>query len=326
MSLPSPSIFHQNLDSQEMDELLIVLAQKCNGDLRLLFYSFFGFLHRRTDFYYIRHPRDKEYMKENLHKNQKCDASSLKMGFQEGDAEKLLHAAFRQFPLRRMPPLEELEKKEIVKVEGESGTSNDVKRIIETKQMNNNLCKKGDHKLNQDFTKVEISEVGVDCESNDPKIDAKDMRKNPTGTQISSRNYEWIQSLNDVSMAILLPSNTRSRDLKVQLNNKCILIKYEPSNLHIIEGHFTNLVRSDESTWLIEKNVLLIILEKKKNDWWNKVFTHEEENKEAELLEKRHNFCDSDAATQGMIRNILNDESDKILDLLSTNEVLAKDT
>jgi hypothetical protein len=54
-------------------------------------FSFFSFLNRRTDFYLVPPVED-------------VTAGVAKTGFPEGDAEKLLLAAFRQFPLWRIPP------------------------------------------------------------------------------------------------------------------------------------------------------------------------------------------------------------------------------
>lgn len=79
---------------QAMDAPLIALTQQCNGDLRQLMYAFFSFLNRRTDFYLVPHPEDVQQGKSQ---------SSHTMGFKEGDAEKMLLAAFRQLPLRRIP-------------------------------------------------------------------------------------------------------------------------------------------------------------------------------------------------------------------------------
>jgi hypothetical protein len=77
-----------------MDAPLIALTQQCNGDLRQLLFAFFSFLNRRTDFYLVPHPDDIATT---------TGTNNVKMGFAEGDAEKLLLAAFRQFPLRRIP-------------------------------------------------------------------------------------------------------------------------------------------------------------------------------------------------------------------------------
>jgi D-alanyl-D-alanine carboxypeptidase len=69
----------------------VALTNQCQGDLRQLMFSFFSFLNRRTDFYLVPPVED-------------VTAGVAKTGFPEGDAEKLLLAAFRQFPLWRIPP------------------------------------------------------------------------------------------------------------------------------------------------------------------------------------------------------------------------------
>ena len=52
------------------------------------FYAFFSFLNRRTDFYCI--------MPDPV--------PGGRMGFKEGQAEQILLASFRQFPLRKINP------------------------------------------------------------------------------------------------------------------------------------------------------------------------------------------------------------------------------
>jgi N-terminal conserved domain of Nudc./CS domain len=88
-----------------MDGPLIALTEQCGGDLRRLLYAFFGFLHRRTDFYLV-HPRPDESVvaSDGTTDGLPPPPAAPTMGFPEGDAEKLLIAAFRQFPLRRIAP------------------------------------------------------------------------------------------------------------------------------------------------------------------------------------------------------------------------------
>ena len=85
-----------------MDAPLVALTQQCNGDLRQLMYAFFSFLNRRTDFYLVPHPDD-DQGGQKKNSNSSSNNNNNKMGFSEGDAEKMLIAAFRQFPLRRIP-------------------------------------------------------------------------------------------------------------------------------------------------------------------------------------------------------------------------------
>ena len=67
---------------------LIALANLSGGDPRKLFHAFFAFLHTRTYFYCV----------------VDGDGGGGRMGFKEGQAERILLASFRQFPLRKVAP------------------------------------------------------------------------------------------------------------------------------------------------------------------------------------------------------------------------------
>ena len=103
---------NHNVDSKECERLYIELVQRSHGDLRQLLSSFFSFLHRRTDLYCI---TDGGINTNNINSNNNDnddnnhDATTTantnkNMGFKEGEAEKIIIAAFRQFPLRRITP------------------------------------------------------------------------------------------------------------------------------------------------------------------------------------------------------------------------------
>ena len=68
--------------------LMIALANLSGGDPRKLFHAFFAFLHARTYFYCV----------------VDGDGGGGRMGFKEGQAERILLASFRQFPLRKVAP------------------------------------------------------------------------------------------------------------------------------------------------------------------------------------------------------------------------------
>jgi hypothetical protein len=79
----------------KFDAPLVALANLSGGDLRKLFYAFFAFLHTRTDFYCIGGADNDDGA---------GGGAGGRMGFREGQAEQILLASFRQFPLRRVAP------------------------------------------------------------------------------------------------------------------------------------------------------------------------------------------------------------------------------
>jgi hypothetical protein len=98
----------------KFDAPLIALANLSGGDLRKLFYAFFMFLHTRTDFYCITGGTDDDHindgrvgggggMNDDDNDGGGGGGGARTMGFREGQAERILLASFRQFPLRRVP-------------------------------------------------------------------------------------------------------------------------------------------------------------------------------------------------------------------------------
>ncbi len=366
MSLPTPTINEPGLltppslspqQQQQLDAPLIALAQRCNGDLRLLFHSFFSFLNRRTDFYAIHNQIDIE------------QGNKVQMGFKEGDAEKMLLAAFKQFPLRRMPP------SSIMNVNrGKSADTGRVKTAIPSTKgasnstsgakKNNNTKKKDDaakevtkekpndappRNKNESGEQTVLDECHADVGTTRSFVDDRDkteldgVRYTKEGDQIpvgnggSTKDYKWTQTIDEITIAILLPkiqnheqtddsksetSRVRAKDLNVQIKHSSIsiLLKRDSDN-HILKGKFLEKIRSDESTWSIESNVLLITLEKITKRWWNRVLLDEDETIDIDLVDKTHKISDYDKATQGMIRKILFDQRQERLGLPASDAI-----
>ena len=95
----------QQQQDEALDAPLIALTQMCGGDLGRLLTAFFSFLHRRTDFYMVLPVAETSSSSSSSAAAAAAAgaAGRSSVGFREGDAEKLLVAAFRQFPLRRVP-------------------------------------------------------------------------------------------------------------------------------------------------------------------------------------------------------------------------------
>lgn len=91
--------------SEDTDNLLIALAQRCGG-IEAMFDSLFSFLKRKTDFYHIQQPGDKigafvSFCTFGI----KASAHLLRCaGFPEGKAEALLLKAYRKYLSDKVAP------------------------------------------------------------------------------------------------------------------------------------------------------------------------------------------------------------------------------
>lgn len=316
-------------DLDRMDAPLIALANQSGGDLRKLMFMFFSFLHRRTDFYVIHHEDD---VRDNV---------PIKMGFKEGDAEKMLLAAFRQFPLRKMPrqggagpgagasggvgggakPAAKQQPKK--QTAASPAKVKSPKAKTETKPVESaakapkeasstKAKKKASGEIEEAMSKVRLTEEG---------------KQIPVGNGGSTSRYQWTQSVEEVTVATALPEGTKGKDLNIVMKPSSLSVKMkrpakegeEPAT--ILEGTLSEKIRLDESTWSLEGGVLLITLEKVVKTWWKTVLEGDDEI-DTDMVDSTRHISSYEEQTQGMIRKCLFDQRQERMGLPSSDEIL----
>lgn len=321
---------------QAMDAPLIALTQQCNGDLRQLMFAFFSFLNRRTDFYLVPHPDD-------------MGSGSAKMGFAEGDAEKLLLAAFRQFPLRRIPKGAGVKqggpaaapKDSATKASSKSKDSPSVskpspekKATMATAAASAKKSKEASQE-NADY-KASSKEDNAASKDKDLPSNMKDVKYNEEGLQIpvgnggSTPRYKWTQTLEETTVLIGIPKTLRGKDFDVKLTPSKICVKSkvplpgEDAPRTFAEGDLFEKIGADESTWTVEGGVMIVTLDKLQKKFWSTVIA-EDEKIDTELVDSRRHIADYDEATQGQIRKIIFDQTQYHKGLPSSDEILGKE-
>jgi hypothetical protein len=242
MSLPSPttttstsirSIYSEE-ELKEWDGPLAVLAQKSKGDLRQLMYAFFSFLHRRTDFYVVR-PSG-------------TTSSSSNIGFKEGEAEQILLAAFRQFPLVKIPPPKgtttSSPKQSGVTVPTSSRTTRS-----DSKTAASTTVDAGDDSSDQGpppsstgtkeeaTMKREVHDSSYNKQDDTQQFMAmvrytKEGKQIPMGNGGCTDRYHWTQTIHETSVIAKLPRGTKAKDLQVTIRptSVSVSLKAPPSS------------------------------------------------------------------------------------------------
>lgn len=306
MSLPSPRTGSNVAvpDPREFEEFegaLIELAQRSGGDLRKLLSAFFSFLHRRTDFYCVA-PAD------HVATEQKS------IGFKEGDAEKLLLAAFRQFPLRRMPSLKQQQ------AEAQSAVISTTPEIrsADSKSI-------GGEKVSVDLSsKKNFSATKHDIE--DQILLTEEGLQIPVGNGGSTDRYKWTQTLEECTVLMGIPEGIGGKDLTVSLLPSSILIRSkapigEGTERHtFLEGELAEKIVPSESTWSLEGGVLQAILYKQKKTFWETVIAGDAKI-DTGLVDSRRNISTYDEATQAQIRKIMFDQQQQCKGLPTSDEL-----
>ena len=266
------------------------------------------------------------------------------MGFKEGDAEKLLLAAFKQFPLRRMPPSKTMGSAGSNSVSVKAKASQDVKDLKvsgskgPTEKVNEEpvsasslaLEKSNEEGENDNPSHAEKTNEGNEKIKKSEKDDVVRFTEEgdqiPVGNGGSTEQYKWTQTLNEITIAMPLPPSTRAKDLDVQIKTTSLKINHKNSKSEnpLLDGEILDRIRTDESTWSIESDVMLVTLEKIEKRWWNRVFVDAKETIDVNLVDKTHKLSDYDESIQGMVRKILFDQRQDRLGLPSSDEILAE--
>ncbi|KAL7470950.1 hypothetical protein ACHAXS_011238 [Conticribra weissflogii] len=288
MNTPSTPPLLTPSELQRFEAPLIALANMSNGDLRKLFYAFFSFLHRRTDFYCV-FPDD-----DGSGSGSANAAGRRNMGFKPGQAEQILLASFRQFPLRKVgspppspseaavskttaskplpsqkSPTDNIEKSDL------KNDTIDVSKTDSSVEHDNHGEKKvspdnesipkptsGDYanrNADANATNSQTTEEFIGKQSNDKNIAIRyteDGKQIPVGNGGSTSRYVWTQTLDEVTVHIPLPHGIKGKDLDVTIGALSLAVKLKndnhPRTLEPLEGTLFGKVRPSESTWTLE--------------------------------------------------------------------------
>jgi len=296
---------------KEMDGPLVELAQRSGGDLRKLLYAFFSFLHRRTDFYCVPHDED---------------AKGHRLGFNEGDAEKLLLAAFRQFPLRKMPK----QKGPRADPPGQASNAASSSAKADDVQQEGKETKSTAEK----DAKKEIADKDIrKAVSEDPMESTRftdEGKQVPVGNGGATENFRWTQTIEEVTLLAAPPDGTRGKDLAVSIKRNAVSVKMkkavdgEDEPRTILEGNLTDKIQPDESTWSIEGGAMMLVLQKARKTWWESALEGDPKI-DTTLVDSRRRIDEYDGSTQGAIRRILFDQRQERLGKKSSDKIMREE-
>ena len=308
MSFPTPttSASASNNNFEAFEGPLMEMAQRSQGDLRVLLSAFFGFLHRRTDFYVVHD-----------------SASNSKMGFAPGNAEKVLLAAFRQYPLRKIkapPPKQE----ESAAHQPPTETSASIPKQAEATSSKAN--KDGDS--GKSDTTAGSSKKAAVAETSEPRLTEEGLQI-PVGNGGSTKLYTWTQNLQECTVLLnqKLAPTIRGRDLDVTIQpTQLTIASKEPlcdddtDPTIFLQGTLAAAIVPDESTWTLESGVLQVTLYKKIPTFWETIVVGDAKIDTA-LVDSRRNIRTYDEATQAQIRKIMFDQQQSSRGLPTSDEL-----
>lgn len=246
------------------DEVFMGVAGRAGG-IEPLLDAFFGFLSRKTDFYVVHGGRRDEH---------------YSAGFADGQAEKMMLAAFRRHPFKPLRPSVEEEKKTKNSPERRSSSS------LETKT-----------RFTDDGKQVPVGNGGSAA------------THEWTQTLKEATVYFRVPRTTRAKDIVCEISSSR---LDMRIGKEAELVSRELYDRVDQEGSMWTLER-DDSRRESESSTLVLTLEKVKETWWKSIFKDADSSERIDTtqVDSTKRMDEYDEQTQATIRKIVYDQRQK---------------
>lgn len=265
-------------NDRNLDDAFARVAQQAGG-IQPLLDSFFGFLHRSTDFYVVYDPNSKD----------KAD-----MGFPPEKAMQMLVDSFSRFPYKEYNAITRPRQGEVISqshlganISANSKNSTDKQKTQKT----NSKLPHNKPPYNEDGKQIPIGNGGV------------------------GPNYLWSQTLTEVTIYIAVETGIRGKDVKCTIATKSIILSIK--DVVILEGEWEDNIKREESTWIINLSdgnapEIVITLDKARKTWWKHAIVGHPEI-DTSKVDSTQKIDEYDETTQAAIRKIMFEQRQKML-------------
>jgi hypothetical protein len=136
--------------------------------------------------------------------------------------------------------------------------------------------------------------------------------------------YIWTQSLQELTINVPLPENTRGRDLNVVISKRHLKIGFvKTKNEFIVDDDLTKPIIVDDSLWTIEDGNRLVLTLQKSNqmEWWDAPCQNDFPKINIQKVQPEHsNLSDLDGETRQTVEKMMFDQRQKALGLPTADE------
>lgn len=314
----------------QLDDLLVNMTSQIGKGCPGLLDQVFGFLYRRTDFFYEMEPEDK-------------------MGFPPGVAEQMIFQHFKKYQdlhFRKFPQKTDLverwkdynkkqrELKEAKAAEAATSKPDTEAKVEELtdEEMKvdpvpeaskpKSLTAEEKAKLMNEMNRKELQAQGVIPKDPPKKVDIpKEMTDISTYNGDTTEKYKWSQELNEVIVQVDLPDKSTSKSVIVDMKTKFLKIVLKSSGEEIINGELFGKIAVDDSFWNIEDgNKLILTLCKAQEMIWKTIIVGDKEI-DPKTVDNSKRIDQFDEETQGHLQKVLYEQNRKLNGLPTTEEM-----
>lgn len=242
------------------DDVFAQIAHR-SGSVQNLLDEFFGFLHRRTDFYVQFEPTPKN-APGSVDSNKR-----FTMGFPMGMAETMVLRSLHKYPFKDYEKVSNAVT-EMPKAPDGSEARHVEKRIERKPQSDLPSL----HQSNQsEPTKIPIAAKSV---SQAIALTAEG-KQIPIGNGGIADNYYWTQNLKDITVYVEAVPGVKSKDVSCVIRTSSL--RLEVKGKLLIDGPLEESINAEDSMWTIARcnddafAQIVITLDKRRETWWKHV-------------------------------------------------------
>ena len=135
--------------------------------------------------------------------------------------------------------------------------------------------------------------------------------------------YVWTQTLQEVTVTVPLPMNTRGRDMNVTISKKYLKVGLKSqAPTFMVNAPLTKAIICDDSFWTVEDGNRLIINLQKLNqmEWWDAICEGDPTIDVKKVQPENSNLSDLDGETRQTVEKMMFDQRQKAMGLPSSDE------
>ena len=134
--------------------------------------------------------------------------------------------------------------------------------------------------------------------------------------------YVWTQTLQELSVTVALPDNTRGRDLNVVIAKNRLRVGLRGKKENIVDGDLTHAIIVDDSFWTVEDGRRLVLTLQKSNqmEWWESVCAGDPGINVRKVQPENSQLSDLDGETRQTVEKMMYDQRQKALGLPTADE------
>ncbi|KAL1206660.1 Protein BOBBER 1 [Cardamine amara subsp. amara] len=142
------------------------------------------------------------------------------------------------------------------------------------------------------------------------------------GNGADLENYSWVQSLQEVTVNIPVPSGTKARSVICEIKKNRLKVGLKGQD-PIIDGEFFRVVKPDDCYWNIEDQKMISILLTKHDqmEWWRCCVKGEPEIDTQKVEPESSKLADLDPETRSTVEKMMFDQRQKQMGLPTSDEL-----